>query len=107
MFKKVEKSVSIIKTDMESIKVTQINFKRLKNTVSEMKNIQCLDGIKSRLHKADKKSNELEDTVTEATQTQTQEKDQKEMNRASASWRMGTEHPEEKGEENRKKCLKK
>ena len=85
MFKKVEKSVSIIKTDMESIKVTQINFKRLKNTVSEMKNIQCLDGIKSRLHKADKKSNELEDTVTEATQNQTQEKDQKEMNRASAS----------------------
>lgn len=48
MFNKVEKSVSIIKTDMESIKMTQINFKRLKNTVSEMKNIQCLDGIKSR-----------------------------------------------------------
>lgn len=33
MFKKGEKSLSIIKTDMESIKVTQINFKRKKKSI--------------------------------------------------------------------------
>lgn len=31
IFKKGEKSISIIKTDMESIKMTQINFKRKKS----------------------------------------------------------------------------
>lgn len=43
MFKKGEKSLSIIKTDMESIKVTQINFKRKKKKY--LKNTR-LDGIK-------------------------------------------------------------
>lgn len=39
----------------------------------------------SRLQKANKKTSEHEDLATEATQNETLEKDQKEMNRASVS----------------------
>lgn len=42
MFKKGEKSLSIIKTDMESIKMTQINFKRKRKYLKNTR----LDGVK-------------------------------------------------------------
>lgn len=54
------------------------------------------------MQKANKKTSEHEDLATEATQNETLEKDQKEMNRASVSWRIGAEHQEEKEEENKK-----
>ena len=55
------------------------------------------------MQKANKKTSELEDLATETTQNETLERDQKEMNRASVSWRTGAQHPKQKEEENKKK----
>ena len=43
-FKKVKESINILKKDIETTKITQIEFFKMKNIVSEMKN--KLDGIK-------------------------------------------------------------
>ena len=71
---KLEKRLSILSSDTEDTKQTQILIKLLgmKTTMSEMKNI--LDGINSTLNTAEEKISELQDKAINIIQNETNRK---------------------------------
>lgn len=63
MFKKIEKSVNMVRKDMEDIENTQMESLKIKNIMPEVKN--TLDGINRRLDTSGQRINELEDIAME------------------------------------------